>query len=83
MAEPLNRPHITAHLKDAREAIDGLLDGLERDDYDIGELFVEMSHLYHHINTAWNGRQLPDAELEGDAAFERLRQMPPPRDLLL
>jgi hypothetical protein len=29
----------------------------EDPEWGIGELLVEMPHLYHHINTAWNSNQ--------------------------
>ena len=53
----MNKPYVLWNLKEAREAVDQLIADMQADvDYDFGEFRVDMEHLYHHINTAWNAR---------------------------
>jgi hypothetical protein len=62
----MNRDAILFHLGEAKEELDRTISDIEQDpDYDIGEFRVAMGHLYHHLNTAWNGR---------DASAERHRE---------
>ena len=56
----MNRDHILSHLREAAEELDGTVREMEANPgYDVGELWVAMQHLYHHLNTAWNARDLP------------------------
>ena len=80
----MNKPYVLQNLKEAREALDQLIADMQANaDYDFGEFRVDMEHLYHHINTAWNARdatqESTDACSEGD--FEHWRQFP--RDIEL
>jgi hypothetical protein len=60
----MNKQHIQFHLREAHEAIEQILESLRSDPgYDYGNYWVEMQHLYHHINTAWNGREATDEEV--------------------
>ena len=62
----MNRDAILFHLGEAKEQLDETIADLKSDaDYDFGDFKVAVSHLYHHINTAWNGR---------DASAERHRE---------
>ena len=62
----MNRDHVLFHLREAREALDHCIRDIEQDlDYDYGEFVVDVTHQYHHLNTAWNGR---DASAEQVAA---------------
>jgi hypothetical protein len=62
----MNRNAILFHLGEAKEELDRTIAEIVDDaDYDFGDFKVVMSHLYHHINTAWNGR---------DASAERHRE---------
>jgi hypothetical protein len=53
----MNREHVLFHLQEAEEELSGTIAALRKDpEYDIGDFLVAMQHLYHHLNTAWNGR---------------------------
>jgi hypothetical protein len=59
---------------------------LERNSPDaVQEFQVEMGHLYHHLNTAWNGREQTDAEFEKcrDEDFARFRKFPLESEIFL
>ncbi|MBI5684989.1 MAG: hypothetical protein HZC54_07900 [Verrucomicrobia bacterium] len=62
----MNRDAVLFHLREAKEELDRTIGEIENDQsYDYAEFHVAMSHLYHHLNTAWNGR---------DASAERHRE---------
>ena len=53
----MNREAVLFNLQEAKEELDRTIKEFESDpDYDFGTFFVSMSHLYHHLNTAWNAR---------------------------
>ena len=82
----MNNNAVLFHLREAKEELDRTIAELETTpDYDAGELRVAMSHLYHHLNTAWNGR---DASREAhrdcvQADFDAWRKFPENADILL
>jgi uncharacterized protein YfbU (UPF0304 family) len=75
----MNRDYILYNLKEAKEALDKLIDDLENDaEYDNGNFIIDIQHIYHHINTSWNSR---DSSAEQSIAcsekdFEKWRQFP-------
>jgi len=82
----MNQNAVTFHLKEAKEELDRTIAEMESElDYDSTDLQVAMSHLYHHLNTAWNGREA-SAERHRECAqddFDAWRKFPPNADLLL
>ncbi len=57
----MNHAAVLLHLREARQEIERTIAQIEGDAYyDTGEFKVAMSHLYHHLNTAWNGRTASD-----------------------
>ena len=75
----MNRDWVLFHLTEARDEIDKTLSEIrETPDYDYGEFWVAMQHLYHHANTAWNSRDASKAEVEqaSDDDFNRWSQFP-------
>ena len=53
----MNRDAIAFHLGEAKEELNRTIADIQGDpEYDSAEFKVAMSHLYHHLNTAWNGR---------------------------
>ena len=61
----MNKEAILFHLREAKEELDRTISNLEDDSKcDIEDFAAGMGHLYHHLNTAWNGR---------DASSERHR----------
>ena len=53
----MNKEYILYNLKEAKEAIEQIIQDLEKDsEYGKEAYYVDMQHLYHHLNTAWNSR---------------------------
>jgi hypothetical protein len=79
----MNKRLVSFHLSEVQEQLQEILEEISKDpDYDYGEYVVSMQHLYHHLNTAWNARDVLDEEAEpgSDELFKRWGQFP--RDLL-
>jgi hypothetical protein len=75
----MNRKHLLFHLAEAEEALARTIADLRRDpEYDVGELVVEMQHLYYHLNTAWNGRDATEEQSEEptEGIFQKWSQYP-------
>ena len=61
----MNREHVLFHLQEAAEELTRTVSECESNSqYDIGEYFVAMQHLYHHLNMAWNGRYATKEEAD-------------------
>jgi hypothetical protein len=70
---------VVFHLTEARDEINKTLAEInETPDYDYGEFWVAMQHLYHHANTAWNSRDATQTQVENatDEDFNRWSQFP-------
>lgn len=53
----MNTDYVLFNLREALEELDQTIKDLERDsEYGEPEFSVAMTHLYHHVNTAWNAR---------------------------
>jgi hypothetical protein len=74
----VNRELVLHNLAEAHEALTRMLEEAREDPgWGIGELTAEMPHLYHHINTAWNAREAPNAVGEAsDAEFREWSAFP-------
>jgi hypothetical protein len=82
----MNKDAILRHLREAKEELDLTIIDLETDpEYGPGELVVGMSHLYLHLNTAWNGRDAsPERHREcSQEDFDAWRKFPDNAELLL
>lgn len=76
---PMNTDWVLYNLREAAKELSRMVSDIETTpDYGYGEFFVAMQHLYHHVNTAWNGRdaspQRVTACLEED--FDAWRRFP-------
>lgn len=75
----MNRQAVLFHLREAAEELNRTVEQLARDRR-FGEeaLEVAMGHLYHHLNTAWNGRSQTDKQFRDstDGDFTRFRRFP-------
>ncbi|MDZ4290063.1 MAG: hypothetical protein U0984_19005 [Prosthecobacter sp.] len=81
----MNKPYIEFHLREAQEALNNILESLRGDpDYDYGPYWVDMQHLYRHINTAWNARDAADEQAAtlSQEDFDRWGQYPADLDIL-
>jgi len=82
----MNLHTILSHLKEAKEELDNTIEEIEKNkDYDFGEFAIAMSHLYHHLNTAWNLRDATTQEAEecSEENFKRWRKFPKDEELFL
>ncbi|MGZ3332354.1 MAG: hypothetical protein ACXU9O_15180 [Gemmatimonadaceae bacterium] len=75
----MNREQALSHLSEAREAITRMIEEIQKaPDYDDSEYGVDMQHVYHHINTAWNSRNASSTQVEQatDTMFNRWNAFP-------
>jgi len=82
----MNREYILFHLKEAQEEIESTIAEIEKDsEYGYGNYVVSMSHSYHHVNTAWNARDVSNENAErcSNEDFNKWRQFPDSNELLL
>ena len=82
----MNKSMIIFHLKEARKELDRTIAELETSpDYDAPEFQVAMSHLYTHLNTAWNARNAsPERQREcAQSDFDTWRKCPINADFFL
>ena len=80
----MNKEYVLFHLRETQDAIETALKEIEaEDDYDYGNFVVDMAHVYHHVNTAWNARDSSAAEAEtcSEEDFNRWRQFPTDLDM--
>ena len=82
----MNRAVVLFHLREAAEQVMETIQNLESSgDYGPKEFQVDMGHLYHHLNTAWNGQDQTDAQHAKctDEDFKRFRRFPVESELFL
>jgi len=74
----MNREWIKFNLQEAVEELQRTIAELDSPQYDAAEYAVAMAHAYHHLNTAWNGREATPTEVEpgSDELFYRWRSFP-------
>ncbi len=80
----MNKDYVLVQLREAREELERTIRELREDpDYDYGEFVVAMTHLYHHVNTAWNARDVSHerAETCSENDFRQWRQFPTDLDV--
>jgi hypothetical protein len=81
-----NRSVVLFHLREAADQLKQTIQELEGSgDYGTEEFQVDMGHLYHHLNTAWNGRDQTDGQHANctDEDFKRFRVFPAESELFL
>ena len=55
----MNKDYLLFHLKEGLEQLSRTVSECESDpSYSEGQLLLDMQHLYHHLNTAWNTREV-------------------------
>jgi hypothetical protein len=82
----MNTKAMLSNLTEGLEQLQHTIEAIKSDpEYGIEEYRVEMGHLYHHLNTAWNGRDATEQEYKECAAsdFNRWRKFPQEDELLL
>ncbi len=81
----MNRRVVLFHLREAAEELNRTVEELARSTrYTEESLEVAMGHLYHHLNTAWNGRNQTDKQdFEcTNRDFNRFRRFPKEREFV-
>lgn len=80
----MNRSQILLHLSEAQEAIEQTMRDIQADpEYEYGDYSVDMTHIYHHLNTAWNSREATEGEVAEVTAGDFNRWSAFPRDLVM
>ena len=82
----MNKVFVLFNLKEALESLESMVREIEADpEYDFGNYVVDMSHLYQHINTAWNARDASqeDAEKCTQEDFDNWNEFPTEGELLI
>jgi|HubBroStandDraft_1064217.scaffolds.fasta_scaffold565569_2 hypothetical protein len=82
----MNRDAVLYHLQEAKKELDRTIIEIEKNQaYETGNFLPAMSNLYHHLNTAWNGKDTPvkDYPASSRHKFHEWRKFPPNDDLLL
>jgi hypothetical protein len=80
----MNREWILFHLREAHEELTRVIEECEKSsDYDAGEYLVAMTHLYNHLNTAWNSKDTSseEARICAEDNFLKWRQFPSDIDM--
>ncbi|HET6424085.1 MAG TPA: hypothetical protein VFG20_10405 [Planctomycetaceae bacterium] len=75
----MNREWVQFHLQEALDELTSMISAIDKDvDYTEAELDIALTHIYNHINTAWNSRNVPaiDVAEHTDADFYEWRGFP-------
>ena len=73
------------HLREAEAELVRTIQEIEsNDDFGVGKLVVAMQHVYHCVNTAWNGRDATELQFRNpnDAEFTRWSNFPTDLDIM-
>lgn len=80
--DDVSKDNILFNLQEALEELTRTVEEMTDDpEYCESEFCVAMQHLYHHINSAWNGRHATIDEIETQDKFVRWRQFPNDMDM--
>jgi hypothetical protein len=80
----MNKEAILSHLTEAAQQLLTAIESLKTDSaYEVEQYRVEMSHVYHHLNTAWNGRNGTEDEFRNAEKFDEWGKLPETSDLFL
>jgi hypothetical protein len=75
----VNRDFVLFNLREAAAELERTVREIEAHPaYSGGELLVAMQHAYHHLNSAWNGQDLPELKAMNptDASWNALGEFP-------
>jgi hypothetical protein len=82
----MNKEHVLFHIREATEALVQLVAEINSDpEYDSSDFRVELCHVYHHLNSAWNGRdsQTILGTSEHEIHFGEWRKFPTNDEMIL
>jgi hypothetical protein len=75
IVNPSSRPMIISNLHEAACSIKDVNDALTNNRlYSVGRFNLDMGHIYHHINFAWNIRGLRDINLYTEMSDENFKK---------
>jgi hypothetical protein len=75
----MNKDYVLYNLDEAHKALAEIIADMRSNrDYDYGDYVVDMTHVYHHLNTAWNARDASKAAADecSEKDFYSWRQFP-------
>ena len=75
----MNKDYVLYNLEKAHKALAEIIAEMKSNrDYDYGEYIADVTHVYHHLNTAWNARNASEAAADecSENDFYRWRQFP-------
>jgi hypothetical protein len=75
----MNKDYVLYNLDEAQKALSEIIADMRSNrDYDYGAYIVDITHVYHHLNTAWNARDESKGATDrcSEADFYRWRQFP-------
>jgi hypothetical protein len=75
----MNKDYVLYNLKEAEEALGSMIADIQSNRaFDDPEFNVELTHVYHHLNTAWNARNATKAATDecSEENFAKWRQFP-------
>jgi hypothetical protein len=81
----MNPNVISFHLQEAVQELTRTIQQVqENNNFEFEDFQVAMSHIYLHLNTAWNGRNQTDEEFSkcSQETFQRFRRFPKESDML-
>jgi len=75
----MNKQFILSNLIEAKEELEKTIQAIQsEEDYGFGDFHLSMAHAYHHMNSAWNGREISDTDWReySDETYTRLEKFP-------
>ena len=75
----MNKEIILSNLREAHEELTDTIKDLEtKPDYDFGDFMVPMMHIFHHLNFAWNIRDVDTEKYANlsDADYKKWEKYP-------
>ena len=75
----MNKDYVLYNLDEAHKALGEIIADMRSNrDYDYGEYIADITHVYHHLNTAWNARDAAKTAADecAEEDFYRWRQFP-------
>ena len=82
----MNKDYVLYNLIEAHKALGELIADVTSDpEYEYGNYVVDIAHVYHHLNTAWNARDATKAAADecSEEDFCRWRQFPSTEEIYL
>ena len=75
---------ILLNLRESKAELDAMIAEVEEDgDFDFLDYYVQMQHIYHHLNTAWNIKDEEEHKIEkySEEDFNKWRKFPDSFDM--